>query len=125
MIELKDMLTLIGLLFTAGVSFWAVIRWTINKIEDKHVEATRYTDTRHASAIDYITRVDVKVNHVKDEYVKRPDLDRDFKALERQMDSITKSFAEGRAETNQRLDRMLMLLGKVISNSHNAPQDLD
>jgi hypothetical protein len=121
MIELKDVLTLVGLLFTAGVSFWAVIRWTIGKIESKHAEAQQYTDTRHSTAIEYITRVDGRVNEVKDEYVKRSELDRDFKALEKQIDSMNKAFAEGRAETNQRLDRMLMLLGKVIS--HNSKID--
>lgn len=125
MIELKDVLTLIGLLFTAGVSFWAVIRWTVGKIEDKHTEAKQYTDTRHSTAIDFITRVDGRVNEVKDEYVKRADLDRDYKALEKQIDSMNKAFADGRAETNQRLDRMLMLLGKVISNSQQQPQDFD
>lgn len=125
MIELKDMLTLVGLLFTAGVSFWAVIRWTITKIEDKHAEAQRYTDSRHSSAIEYITKVDAAVLSVKDEYVKRSELDRDFKALERQIDSMNKAMAEGRAETNQRLDRMLMLLGKVISTTPHGSKDFD
>lgn len=125
MIELKDMLTLVGLLFTAGVSFWAVIRWTITKIEDKHAEAQRYTDTRHSSAIEYISKVEGSVTHVKDYYVKRSDLDRDFKALEKQIDSMNKANAEGRAETNQRLDRMLMLLGKVLSHPQNSNHDLD
>lgn len=125
MIELKDVLTLVGLLFTAGVSFWAVIRWTITKIEDKHAEAQRYTDTRHTSAIEYITKVEGAVSYVRDEYVKRSDLDRDFKALEKQMDSMNRAIAEGRSETNQRLDRMLMLLGKVISNTPSNHSDLD
>lgn len=125
MIEFKDVLTLIGLLFTAGVSFWAVIRWTVAKIEEKHTDAKQYTDTRHSSALDYITRVDGRVNEVKDEYVKRSELDRDFKALEKQIDSMNKAFAEGRAETNQRLDRMLMLLGKVISNTPIGTKDFD
>lgn len=125
MIELKDLLTLIGLLFTAGVSFWAVIRWTITKIEDKHAEAQRYTDVRHTSAIEYITKVEGTVSSVRDEYVKRSELDRDFKALEKQIDAMNKANAEGRAETNQRLDRMLMLLGKVISSTPHGAKDLD
>lgn len=125
MIELKDVLTLIGLLFTAGVSFWAVIRWTITKIEDKHAEAQRYTDLRHGSAIEYISKVEGAVTSVKEEYVRRTELDRDFKALEKQIDSMNKSIADGRAETNQRLDRMLMLLGKVISHSPHHPKDFE
>lgn len=125
MIEVKDVLTLVGLLLTAGVSFWAVIRWTITKIEDKHHEATQYTDSRHNSAVEYIGKVESSVDRVKNEYVKREELDRDFKALEKQIDSMNRSIVEGRAETNQRLDRMLMLLGKVISNTPHNSQDFD
>lgn len=122
MIEIKEVLTLIAILLTIGGMFWGFIRWTINKIETSYNSARSHTDDRHSVALSHISRIDTRVNEVRDEYVKRADLDRDFKSIERQLDALRKDQTDGRAETNQRLDRMLMLLGKVISN-HNDPLD--
>lgn len=122
MFEINDVLTLIGIVLAIGGTFWGFIRWNINKIESGYNDARNHTDQKHALAIDYITRVDSRVNEVRDEYVKRSDLDRDFKSIERQLDAIRKDQADDRLERNQRLDRMLMLLGKVI---HNQPGNDD
>ena len=111
-----DIVKLIGLFITISVVGWGVVKWLLGRIDATGSNARLYTDEKHRVAMDYADRVDSRVNDVKDEYVKRTELDRDFQALEKQIDSMNRAIAEGRAETNQRLDRMLMLLGKVISN---------
>ena len=123
MIELKDALTIIGMFITVSVIGWGVVKWLLGRIDATSKSAREYTDEKHRITTESITGVDLRINQVKDEYVKRIELDRDFKALEKRMESTEKAIAEGRAETNQRLDRMLMLLGKVISNHHTDHLD--
>lgn len=117
MIELKDVLTILALFITVGGFFFGMFRWTVTRIEQRHSEAVNLTETRHTEAMNHIGQVNMRVNEVKDEYVKRSELDRDFKSLERRMESTERAIAESRAETNHRLDRMLTLLGKLIGKS--------
>lgn len=123
MIDLKDVLTILGLAIACGGALLAGFRWIITRVESRHTEAINLTESRHKDAMEHISQVHTRVNEVKDEYVKRSELDRDFKALERRMESTERAIADHAAQTNQRLDRMLMLLGKLISN--NKPDHLD
>ena len=115
MIELKDVLTIVGLAIAIGGSFLGAFKWIVTRIEQRHTEAVKLTEDRHTEAMSQINHVHTRVNQVKDEYVKRSDLDRDFKALEKRMESTERAISDHAGQTNQRLDRMLMLLGKLIS----------
>ena len=117
MIEVQDVFKLIGIFLTISVIGWGVVKWLLARIDNTGNAVRDYADQKHQIVIESINRVDGRVNEVKDEYVKRSELDRDFKALEKRLESTEKAIADGRAETNQRLDRMLMLLGKVIHNT--------
>jgi DNA repair ATPase RecN len=117
MIEATELFKLIGIFLTISVIGWGVVKWLLARIDATETISRSYTDQKHNTAISVITRVDDRLNEVKDDYVKRAELDRDFKALEKRLESTEKAISEGRAETNQRLDRMLMLLGQVINNT--------
>lgn len=125
MIEIKDVLTIIGLALAFGGALLGGFKWIITRVETRHTEAINLTESRHKEAMGHISQVHTRVNEVKDEYVKRSELDRDFKALERRMESTERAIADHAAQTNQRLDRMLMLLGKLISGSKHDPMDDD
>lgn len=125
MIELKDVLTILGLAVAFGGAFLGAFKWIITRVETRHTEAINLTETRHKEAMTHISQVHTRVNEVKDEYVKRSELDRDFKALERRMESTERAISDHAAQTNQRLDRMLMLLGKLISNNKPDPIEPD
>ncbi len=105
--------------------FLGASKWIITRVETRHTEAINLTETRHKEAMTHISQVHTRVNEVKDEYVKRSELDRDFKALERRMESTERAISDHAAQTNQRLDRMLMLLGKLISNNKPDPIEPD
>ena len=123
MIDLKDVLTILGLAFAVGGALLGGFKWIITRVEARHTEAVTLTETRHKEAMGHITQVHARVNKVKDEYVKRSELDRDFKALEKRLESTEQAISDHAAQTNHRLDRMLMLLGKLISS--NKPEHLD
>lgn len=125
MIELKDVLTILGLAIALGGALLGGFKWIITRVEARHSEAVSLTESRHKEVMGHISQVHTRVNEVKDEYVKRTELDRDFKALEKRMESTEKAISEHAAQTNQRLDRMLMLLGKLISNNKPDPMDFD
>lgn len=125
MIELKDVLTILGLAIAFGGAMLGSFKWIITRVEARHTEAINLTESRHKEAMSHISQVHTRVNQVKDEYVKRSELDRDFKALEKRLESTERAISDHAAQTNQRLDRMLMLLGKLISSGRYDTADLE
>lgn len=117
--DISDALQLVGLFVTISVIGWGVVRWLVSRIDGVHemAEGQRQSFSRD------IAHLHNRVDEVKDTYVKRSELDRDFKAMERRLESVERSIAESRSETNQRLDRMLMLLGKILNNKHPGLDD--
>lgn len=117
--EMNDVVKLIGLFITISVVGWGVIKWLLSRIDKVH----SVSEENHQRVSQNISHLHSRVDEVKDTYVKRSDLDRDFKSMERRMESVEKSIADSRAETNQRLDRMLMLLGRLLHNQNGSIDD--
>ena len=92
MIELNDVLTIIGIIIGLAVQAGGVIGWINKKIDSKHAEY-------HTEMLSLNRRVD----DVKDKYVKRVDLDRDLNRIYEMVAEVNKSIRG----QNERLDKLL------------------
>lgn len=104
MIELNDMLTIFGIFIGLFAQAVGVIRWMNAKIDDKHAEYHRE-----------ITNAHKRIDKVRDEYVKRVDLDRDFVNIYSMLNSIKDDIKDQTGAMNARLDK---LIGIFVNRDH-------
>ena len=94
MLELSDVLTIITILIGVGASYFKLARWMTSKIDEE------------------LSVVHKRINEVRDEYVKRVDLDRDLTNLYAMLNSIKDDIRAQTNSVNQRLDKFLDALIK-------------
>ena len=92
MIELNDVLTIMGLFVGLLVQAGGVIGWINKNIDSKHLE--------YHTEMQILSR---RVEDVKDKYVKRVDLDRDLNRIYEMVAEVNKSIRG----QNERLDKLL------------------
>lgn len=92
MIELNDLLTIVGIFIGLFAQALGVIKWMNAKIDSKHTEYHGEISALHQ-----------RVNEVKDTYVKRVDLDRDLNRIYEMVAEVNKSIRG----QNERLDKLL------------------
>lgn len=117
MIELSDVLTLIGMVLFVGVQTGVLIRWLAGRIDSVRSESNNR-----------IADIEKRVSSIKESAIQRPDLDRELHNIEKKLEDMRSDqraqFAEQArqaAEVNLRLDRLLVMLGS--SNTYNKHQD--
>lgn len=118
--DIDQIFQFIGLFLSISVIGWGVVKWLLGRIDT----VQNLTKDSYSELSRDLAHVHRRVDEVKDTYVKRTDVDRDFRSIEQRMDRVEKSIAEGSAQTNQRLDRLLMMIGKLIKNSPAGGDDL-
>lgn len=98
MLELSDVLTVITILLGVGASYFKLAKWMTQKLDDE------------------LNIVHKRINEVRDEYVKRVDLDRDLTNLYAMLNSIKDDIRAQTNSVNQRLDKFLDALIKNKDN---------
>lgn len=115
-LDTGNMLTVIGLVFGLCTQAVLTVNW-MNKKFDEHrnIIEERYRDTENA-----LNHLNERINKVKDEYVKRVDLDRDLSVINTSLSSIKIDIHRQTAEMNSRMDRLIkILLDTRRSDSNN------
>lgn len=98
MIELSDVLTILGIALGVGGAYFKLVKWMSSKLETE------------------LNSVHKRINDVRDQYVKRVDLDRDLTNLYAMLNSIKDDIRAQTDSVNQRLDRFL---DAVIKSKHD------
>lgn len=98
MIELTDVLTIIGIVGSVGASYVGLVRWMTAKIDQE------------------LKAVHERINDVHDRYVKRVDLDRDLTNLYAMLNSIKDDIRAQTDSVNVRLDKFIDVMLKTHSN---------
>lgn len=117
--DIDQALQFIGLFMSISVVGWGVVKWLLGRIDA--VQAL--TKTSYSELSRDLAHVHRRVDEVKDTYVKRSDLDRDFRTIEQRIDRVEKSISESSVQTNNRLDRLLVLIGKLVKHSPTGGDD--
>ena len=94
MIELSDVLTIVGIVGSVGASYIGLVRWMTTKIDSE------------------LKEVHKRINEVRNDYVKRVDLDRDLVNLYAMLNSIKDDIRAQTDSVNIRLDKFLDALIK-------------
>lgn len=92
MLEFSDVLTVVTILIGVSASYFKLAKWMTQKIDLE------------------LSQVHKRINEVRDEYVKRVDLDRDLTNLYAMLNSIKDDIRAQTNSVNQRLDKFLEAL---------------
>jgi hypothetical protein len=102
MIELADLLTILGIAIGLFAQAMGVIKWMNAKIDSKHLEYHNDLSNAHR-----------RIDKVRDEYVKRVDLDRDLTNIYGMLNSIKDDIKDQTNSMNVRLDKLLDVFAKT------------
>lgn len=121
MVENDTVLWIVGFMFTAGVQTFALVRFLVNRMDSQHKELEDQMNGQ-------VVALHERVNVVKDEYVKRVDLDRDLSGLKelilsikadthKAMGDIKSDQHQMMTQINSRLDALAGAVANIGSNS--------
>lgn len=113
MFELGDVLSIVGILFGLGVQAILVVNWMNTKFE----QYRDIVDKKHAQSDNAIDILHSRINTVKDEYVKKVDLDKDLMTMQNSLSTIRTDIHHQTKEMNSRLDRLVKIL---LDNKYGA-----
>ena len=99
--DLKDAITLMAFVLAVGVNTWGIIRYLVNRI-----------DERHEKAMGEIVNLNRRVD---DHFVKRTELDRDLQSVYKSLELIRADIKAGAVDTNHRLDNLIKIISKTNS----------
>lgn len=102
MIELNDVLTIFGIFMGLLAQAVGVVRWMNAKIDSKHLEYHKEITNTHR-----------RIDKIRDEYVKRVDLDRDLTNIYGMLNSIKDDIKDQTHSMNERLDKLLDVFAKT------------
>jgi hypothetical protein len=100
-VELRDILGLLGFILAIAVQTWGIIQFMLRRIDENRDHSDREVVELHE-----------RINVVKDQYVKRTELDREFAVLQKYMTDIKDDFHRGLAGVGQRIDQVITLLSR-------------
>jgi hypothetical protein len=95
-LDFGNIIAALGFLLALGVQTWAIMRFIIGRM-DKHREDTQKE----------IADLHVRVNTVKDEYVKRTDIDRDLAHISRGLTEVNNSLNSQMSSVSNRIDILI------------------
>src|SRR5690606_12942844 len=94
-----DLLSVLGFALTIGVQTWAIVRYMIGRM-DAHRDA----------ASSEIKGLHERINEVKDQYVKRADIDRDLMHIQHTVTDMKNDVNVQMSGMNNRLDMLISTL---------------
>lgn len=94
-----DVVAILGFLLAIGVQTWAITRYMIGRM-DAHREATN----------NELKAIHERINEVKDQYVKRSDIDRDLTHIQNTVTDIKNDVNVQMSGMNSRLDMLISTL---------------
>lgn len=94
-----DIIGVLGFLLAMGVQTWAIVRYMIGRM-DNHRDA----------AVAEISKIHDRINTVKDDYVKRVDIDRDLSHIQSTVSEMNNNMNAAMSGMNSRLDILLSTL---------------
>lgn len=111
MVEVSDVLTILTVALGVMGSIWGSIRWLIS-LSEKNIKDLRDSmqttmSTQHEDHKEDITGLHERINEIRDQYVKRVDLDRDLTNIYGMLNSIKEDIRGQTDAMNQRLDRLI------------------
>lgn len=115
-LDFDGTLQLIGVLATVTGGGWGIINYLQNRQEQHKREVETKIEALYARLEADNRRTDGRINDVKDTYVKRADLDREFANLQKHMSDMKQDFHNALVGVNARMDQMLALISKWTSN---------
>jgi septal ring factor EnvC (AmiA/AmiB activator) len=95
-LDFGNIIAALGFLLALGVQTWALTRFMINRM-DKHRDDTQKE----------IADVHTRINTVKDEYVKRADIDRDLNQISRGISDVNNSLNSQMTSVGNRIDILI------------------
>ena len=138
MIDLSDVLTIVGLVLGLSVQAVITVNWMNTKfdnhqkmindrfdeyqkmIHSKSEAANKMLIDKSESTDKSLSAVHRRIDDVKDSYVKRVDLDRDLSAMHTVLGSIKGDLNNQTGEVNNRLDRLVKIL--IDSKPRSQPE---
>lgn len=106
----EDIKWLIGIAATFFLTFGGLLLGAfyriVSKIDDGH-------DNLSKNIKDGDDALHERVNRVRDEYVRRADLDGHIQRLDKNVDDLRSDIKQSRAEMNQRLDALIAAMSKA------------
>lgn len=102
----------LGFGLALGFQTWAIVRFMISRM-DAHKEKIeeKITNLQQDSNSD-VTAIHNRINEVKDQYVKRTDIDRDLAQMNRSISDVNQSLNMQMTGVNTRLDTIIHAISK-------------
>lgn len=98
---MSDVLSVLGLMLALAVQTWAIMRFMISRMDG-------HSDKQEEK----IAAIHTRINEVKDQYVKRTDIDRDLAQMNRSIADVNQSLNMQMTGVNTRLDTIIHAIGK-------------
>jgi len=111
-VEPKDILGLLTFVLAVAGQTWGIVHYLIKR-QDEHKEALerKIHEARLKAESDVVT-IYKRVDEVKENYVKRAELDREFNNLKTYMSEMKEDFHRSLTSVGTRLDQVVALLSR-------------
>lgn len=117
--EFDDVMKLLTFVLAIGVQTWAIVAFLMRRQDEHRAALEKKIDEHKKEAVTDSGALHNRINEVKDSYVKRSDLDREFTNLQKNMSDMKLDFHTALVGINQRMDQMLTLISKWSPNGAN------
>ncbi len=105
-----DIVAVLGFLLAIGVQTWAITRYMIGRMDSHRDAMGAEIRALHERMAGEIKAIHERINTVKDEYVKRVDIDRDLMHIQNTVTDMKNDVNVQMSGMNNRLDMLLSTL---------------
>lgn len=108
----KDLVNLVGLLLAIAAQTWGLVQFMLKRIEDQRKD---FESRMHRVEDEYdkeVEQLHLRVNQVRDEYVKRQELDRELEALTRNLADLKVDFHRSMENISGQNNHIIAILSR-------------
>lgn len=111
-LSIRDVMAVLGFILAIAVQTWGIIHYLINRMDNhkRELEVKLESDKKDSSRED--SNLHTRINEVKDQYVKRTELDREFSTLQKGMTDMKADFHIAMQGINTRIDQVIAILSR-------------
>jgi len=111
-VGIRDVMAVLGFTLAIAGQTWAIIHYLINRMDRQKKEIEDKIDADKKDSVREDSNLHNRINEVKDHYVKRTELDREFSTLQKGMTDMKADFHIAMQGINTRIDQVIAILSR-------------
>jgi Leucine-rich repeat (LRR) protein len=108
-----DIFTALGFLLALAVQTWGLTRFLISRMDSQKEKLESQIEKNRTESSAENKLVHDRINTVKDQYVKREDIDRDLAQIQRSVSDVNANVNAQMSGVNNRLDHIVSIMTKT------------